>query len=77
MVGRCTWKYDHRREGQVDNTGARATSIQDRDVLFAPRAGPLPLPSSSNEMRRYVVPRYSPMENQRRDTTGGGQLDLG
>jgi len=77
MVGRCTWKYDHRREGQVDNTGARATSIQDRDVLFTPRAGPLPLPSSSNEMRRYVVPRYSPMENQRRDTTGGGQLDLG
>ena len=77
MVGRCTWKYDHRREGSVDNTGARATPIQDRGVLYAPDAGPLPLPSSSNEMRRYVVSRYSPMERLRRDTTGGGQLDLG
>ena len=77
MVGRCTWKYDHRREGQVDNTGARATPIQGRDVLFAPSTGPLPLPSSSNEMRRYVVSRYSPMENRRRDTTEGGQPDLG
>ena len=32
MVGRCTWKYEHRREGQVDNTGARTTLI----VRFPP-----------------------------------------
>ncbi len=44
----------------MDNIRAMATPIQDRDVLYTPSAGPLPLPSSTNEMRRYVVSRYSP-----------------
>ena len=40
----------------MDNTGTRAILIHDRDVPYAPRAGPLPLPCSSNEMGRYVAP---------------------
>ena len=65
-----------------------STTTEERDRWITPEPGPPrykiemsythPAPvHCSNEMRRYVVSRYSPMENRRRDTIGGDQLDLG